>query len=1735
MGSGGSGPREVKTRLAIVRPFCEFDAEALPTTFTCWNALSPCKAASADIGDADYDDDEEYGSDLNDNYEVGPSGRLVSYNKNSTAGRNLYDDFNGERHFFDLVGSDAMKNAKADVFLFYSQTFAENDVAIKAVDAIIDQFFEPGGWSQCFDNIYAIEANIPQELDLYIPSAQEELYNWVNGPNRQFEAAFRIIQSGEWGEYDGFYLMEGDSVPIKAHWLDVVLSEIEVNRPFAILGAQYDGDKWDNFYEKIPISLLHHTNGNAIYNTSHPLLERLVGQLEVEAPCPYNSIPYDYRMSQMWVEGTLGIVPELAPKIMLNEEGENITLSSNLEMFKKWADIWENEDPFKYTPVIHNYAATNLIPRHLGPEYIIHGAKLYSPWDPTKSEVTLVVSEWFFDRSLHLINNLDEKDHPFSEVVVMVPPVAGSHDDYDQMSDVPVRTQHRGAPDFMDLCEADVRTDWFMLTNSYHHVARHVDLMFTPGTFKPVIPFTPATYPFCFKFPYCKETINLAQRINPGHDKVVLDMDMLYNTEARDAFCKEWREENGEEGEDLYKHQQRRLMFRKKIIGPPGPTGTSYFAYLMREKKDGMYKMTDRSLYGARPPFVKIFAKEEKLDGMSEDELAKRVGMTLMDNSTDCNCGAYETEAECSGSGIGCIWRPLFESCHPPELIDGGEPICATSEAPTMAPTVSLAFQDTESPTVDTAAADAAEEGSVVENDQWYTSMFKSREHEEDPSVETNSTEDPTIMADDDDSILDPESPARVRNLEIDALDPWYETDLSAEQRMGFSDEPRRKLEINSPMDTQDPLYETDRKPELLSTSGHDSPARVMGLEADAMGTRYRDDRSSEQLVDSSEEPSKKLEVKSSMDTQNPLHETDLKSEQRIDFSDESLDARYNNDGKAQRETILPMKTCDPWDPSIVPRNPTASNTWAGASLDPESRSFSAMAISRPRKLHGSFLQYQLFMSQLSLPTNLEQLALSSIYATSSPLKESWLTSSVPINVPKYATHQKEFRSNHRVLDVPEIDRKTFVNYGEGEDYQPLRITFATDHLLNYKKHRKSPNNRKRSEPVTLATISRIEALTGEVLPAVAEIWAGALSVLRSVDNMFPLSLGGSNDDTCGEATIPPRHRTQGVPLTDTLIYVTIDGPQCYNHEKARGIVSYSTVCSFDQNLRPIFANIDVCLSNVEVTSGEVSEQENLRLTSTLTVEVGKLLGLSPSLFHHFRSAETGQPFGSTEKKVTCVNGTELTLLVPNVLQSRFDHGADALGYGGWEVTTPTVQQVIRNHFDCQSLLGAKLSQDAGSSSCFGDSFDPRYHFDEDFTSIGGSADMAFSLSPLTLALLEDSGWYRANFEKSTAPLFGRGAGCGFVEGNCIAESKKTVPDYSQGFFCSDTTPEIHGSVIPRKHMEPSGCDYTYNHKADCSSLGEGESDAFCPMRIANTKSCSDKANSPSLDGEIYSSNSRCFVTDTPASICLESYCNSIDSKIDIVVDEKVFQCDYEGQKLDLGHGYIVQCPRLAIVCPHLVCPTNCSGRGVCDYCQELPRCVCDDPFEESLDCSGDSTSAGILKKDGTKVTVESMTKKLAQLAKIAEENERELREEDEVISTLQKKQLTMKKLTLRIDESEKNEREIREDDLFLSNTYNQPSSQLIDVSKSNEIVLGEDDAVVSNLHKKQSIMKSLSQLIDTGDENKTKLRAKDDVAISSMQQKQSTIKKLSQLIVQSVENERVLREGNTAVSNWNE
>lgn len=63
------------------------------------------------------------------------------------------------------------------------------------------------------------------------------------------------------------------------------------------------------------------------------------------------------------------------------------------------------------------------------------------------------------------------------------------------------------------------------------------------------------------------------------------------------------------------------------------------------------------------------------------------------------------------------------------------------------------------------------------------------------------------------------------------------------------------------------------------------------------------------------------------------------------------------------------------------------------------------------------------------------------------------------------------------------------------------------------------------------------------------------------------------------------------------------------------------------------------------------------------------------------------------------------------------------------------------------------------------------------------SIDKDPRLTFFTLALLEDSGWYKANYDRSDSLTFGRNEGCAFVFQTCIdKETKKArFPE-----FCSD-------------------------------------------------------------------------------------------------------------------------------------------------------------------------------------------------------------------------------------------------------------------------------------------------------------------------------------------------------------
>lgn len=491
-------------------------------------------------------------------------------------------------------------------------------------------------------------------------------------------------------------------------------------------------------------------------------------------------------------------------------------------------------------------------------------------------------------------------------------------------------------------------------------------------------------------------------------------------------------------------------------------------------------------------------------------------------------------------------------------------------------------------------------------------------------------------------------------------------------------------------------------------------------------------------------------------------------------------------------------------------------------------------------------------------------------------------------------------------------------------------------------------------------TKSRITAFSDEIFPAVASTWR-ILQVYSSLQNLFP------HVATCGNTTIPKHHIQEGVADADVLIYIeTRDDISCSVDSRPE-----IGICHFDQNMRPLIGSLSICLDAMDLQDGKAYQKEILHHTALLSNLVGRFLGLSPNLFQYFRDPTTDQLWGERKVEISCDNNQSTqAIMLSNIIQQRILRDEEPF----YEISTPTVKQVVRNHFDCQTLTGARLASPLpdlnNDGECTFFNLDLRFHFDEDMTSISSNPDRALAISPLSLALLEDSSWYKANYAAATTPSFGRGAGCGFVESPCITGGN--IPDYSAGYFCATVDPP----------GVRSGCDYTHQNKASCdlleyvhppedrqyflpsnSEFGSPFDDMhYCPMRSRHPVSCSSNGRTvATIIGESFGETSKCFETDASIPVCLETVCNPVDMSMSVIVNGKSFPCSYFGHVINAEVGYSVICPRIASVCPDLICPSNCSGKGVCDYCLEIPRCICEDPFDETSGCYGNTKSSAIL------------------------------------------------------------------------------------------------------------------------------------------------------------------------------
>lgn len=532
-------------------------------------------------------------------------------------------------------------------------------------------------------------------------------------------------------------------------------------------------------------------------------------------------------------------------------------------------------------------------------------------------------------------------------------------------------------------------------------------------------------------------------------------------------------------------------------------------------------------------------------------------------------------------------------------------------------------------------------------------------------------------------------------------------------------------------------------------------------------------------------------------------------------------------------------------------------------------------------------------------------------------------------------------------------------------------------------------------------------------MPKVVELWSNTLSVIPT-DGPLKINPRDLNKrQFCGfpdlNAIVPDSHMSDGIPDTDLAWYITASDSFC-----EEGTLALAMPCNFDQFDRPTAGVINFCLDSIEDIESESDIQNTFFIAAH---EAGHVLGLVASALPYFYDSDTGKPRTKRpfkQTKVTCVTGREQTVVMPdpNTLQiSTEEHNNQRYAM----VTTPKVKTVVRNHFNCQTLQGARLeNQPTNPRSCFGDHWEEQHFYPELMTSTMKLTSTI--LSPLSLAYLEDSGWYIANYSHSNILPWGHGVGCDFVTKPCLHISKKAtidddgnivkktiLPTHSKGFFCRErklgcsaalthkmgcviidySKPEYYQNAIPSPPFHSQ-------YFSSSPYLGGPSQSNYCPIYGSPIQgysyddlTCENPDNHQKFLGiyneynEYYGDGSKCFETNTGSGRCYETQCIRNPPSLQLNLKGKWHSCEYDFQEITIRSVSgiarlkydIIVCPRLSSACPDLFCPVNCAGRGMCDYYNTInktihPICKCFNKSDTSPGCTESYTPKSYLQDD---------------------------------------------------------------------------------------------------------------------------------------------------------------------------
>lgn len=369
------------------------------------------------------------------------------------------------------------------------------------------------------------------------------------------------------------------------------------------------------------------------------------------------------------------------------------------------------------------------------------------------------------------------------------------------------------------------------------------------------------------------------------------------------------------------------------------------------------------------------------------------------------------------------------------------------------------------------------------------------------------------------------------------------------------------------------------------------------------------------------------------------------------------------------------------------------------------------------------------------------------------------------------------------------------------------------------------------------------DIVMGEVVPRAVRHWENVLQVVNRGDlirlnrkcenNQYFLAPGDNTqfcrnrcvETKCGEYLVPASHLAacstcdssgrnckeeeeagKGVSGVDFILYVSaMRTDQCLETVGGKAeTVAYAAHCQQETELdRPVAGHTNICPGAITT-----EERDILALTETLKHELLHALGFSSSLFAFYRDkqgkplterADDGNPSINLELQVR--QWSDKTI---KTVKRRWKVRTGTLEKLTNVMVTPRVVEEVRRHFNCPTLEGAELEDQGGDGTAF-THWEKRVFQNEAMTGTVHTAKPAYTR--LTLALLEDSGWYFPDYSKAQDLPWGKGAGCDFATKSCMElMNEASQDDEVNSPFCDTLMNNAEKTYCTADHSSVGSC-----------------------------------------------------------------------------------------------------------------------------------------------------------------------------------------------------------------------------------------------------------------------------------------------------------------------------------------